>query len=125
MTKVDFRRKKYLTISFSQLLNNFSYLVFSYLHVNIDDITFASTAFEKQLCNLIDNSRVYILYFTPIQLNVFRTAEFPSIRGQTVHQKCQPKNIVKKIIFTRLSFFFFQKDECSEMLSITLLRKEN
>lgn len=88
MTKVDFRRKKYLTISFRQLLNNFSYLVFSYLHVNSDDITFASMAFEKQLYNLIDNSRVWI--FFPIQLNVFRTPEFPSIRGQTVRQKCQP-----------------------------------
>lgn len=62
MTKVDFRRKKYLAITFRQLLNNFSYLVFAYLHVNSDGIKFASMAFEKQLYNLIDNSRVWIFF---------------------------------------------------------------
>lgn len=107
MIKVDFKRKKYLTISFSQLLNNFSYLVFSYLYVNSDDIIFNSTAFEKQLYNLIDKPRVCI--FPPIESNVFRTAEFPSIRGQTVHQKYQPKSIAKSSFLQGFFFLLFSK----------------
>lgn len=62
MTRVDFRRKKYLTISFSWLLNNLSSPMFSSLHVNFDGFIFASTAFEKQLYNLIDDSRVCIFF---------------------------------------------------------------
>lgn len=124
MTKVDFRRKKYLTMSFSQLLTNFSQLVFSYLHVNSDDITFASTAFGKHLYNLIDNLKEFFL-FSSHTIKCFQNCSIHKHQRSDCTSKMPAKKHVKKFICTRLSFFFFfQKDECCEMLSITFLGKK-
>lgn len=108
MTKVDFRRKKYLTMSFSQLLTNFSYVVFSYLHVNSDDITFASTAFGKHLYNLIDNLKEFFL-FSSHTIKCFQNCSIPKHQRSDCTSKMLAKKHVKKLICTRLSFFFFKK----------------
>lgn len=109
MTKVDFRRKKYLTMSFSQLFSqtNFSYLVFSYLHVNSDD-TFASTAFGKHLYNLIDNLKEFFL-FSSHTIKCFQNCSIPKHQRSDCTSKMPAKKHVKKLICTRLSFFFSKR----------------
>lgn len=124
MTKVDFRRKKYLTIRFSQLLNNFSCLVLSYLYVNSDDIIFACSALEKQLYILIDNSREFLV-FSSHTSKCFQNCRIPKHQRSDCTSKMPAKKHSERAHFYKAFNFFSKKDGCSEMLSITFLGKEN